>query len=328
MSTASAAIIGTGLCMPEQVRFNDDPIFKQVAGYNQTLFTGYDQRRVLGPGESVVSIMAGAAQLALQKAKVATSAVDLLIGYASVSQYITPNQLALVHAELGLPPTTPVIPIADDFTNFNTSLLVVDAMIRAGQIQTALIACGANWTSYVDYSTPQCISAGDGAGAAVVAAPTGPNQFFIVDRERLVASADYGAMYMAADPVAGSAPPAYTSPFMHITAAGGKDFVSFGGQAAAGTVVRLMQRNNLKASDVTLITHQASQTLLTLWENVWTPVFGQLNIMNTLTQYANIELAAIPVNFATFLPQITTEYVVFLGLGVQLHASALLLKHT
>lgn len=328
MSAVPPAIVGTGLCMPEQVRYNDDPIFNNIAGCNQTLFTGFNQRRVLGPGESVVSIMVGAAQAALQKAKLPTSAVDVLIGYASVSQYITPNQLAVVHAELGLPPTTPVIPVADDFTNFNTSLLLVDAMIRSGQIQTALIACGANWTSYVDYTTPQCISAGDGAGAAVVAASTGPDQFVIVDREHLVASADYGDMYMGPDPVAGSAPPAYTSPVMHITEAGGRDFVSFGGQAAAGTVVRLMQRNDLKASDVTLITHQSSQTLLTLWENAWTPVFGQLDIMNTLTQYANIELAAIPVNFATFLPQITTEYVVFLGLGIQLHATALLLKHT
>jgi 3-oxoacyl-[acyl-carrier-protein] synthase III len=324
VTAAGPAIVGTGLSMPEQVRTNSDPIFRNIPNYNQNLFTGYTDRRVLGPGETVNSIMVTAAQAALNAANVTALSVDLLLGYASVSQYVTPNSLAVVHAELGLPSTAQVLPVADDFTNFNSSLMLADALIRAGRVGTALIACGANWTSYVSYTTTQAISAGDGAGAAVVASTAERSAFRLVDQVHLVASQDYGSMYMAGDPVTGVAPPGayFTSPVMHITQAGMRDFVQFGGRAAPGLVTQLMQRNQLEPADVTLICHQSSQTLLTMWQ----AALGPVHMLDTLPQYANIELAAIPVNLATYASSIPTDNLVLLGLGVQLHASALLLR--
>jgi 3-oxoacyl-[acyl-carrier-protein] synthase-3 len=262
--------------------------------------------------------MVQAARAALQNAGTPVGDVDLLLGYGSVAEYISPNVLAQVHAELGLPAGTPALPFADDFTNFNSALVAADALIRAGTVRTALIVCGDNWTEFVDYDTQQAISAGDGAGAAVVAPATSDRQFGLVDREHITAGQDYGAMFMAPD-AAGSA---WTAPYIHITDAGLADFVAFGVRTAPTLVSMLMERNGLQPSEVTLICHQASQTLIDAWQQT----LGPVKILTTLPDYANIVLAAIPVTLAALGPKITTDHLVLLGLGVQLQASALLLS--
>ncbi|MGH3771135.1 MAG: hypothetical protein ACRDRW_07035 [Pseudonocardiaceae bacterium] len=96
------------------------------------------------------SVMVAAARTALAAAAVAPSSVDLLLGHASVSEYITPNSLAQVHAEIGLPASTAVLPLADDFTNVNSGVMLADALIQQGRCRRALIVCGANWTRYVN----------------------------------------------------------------------------------------------------------------------------------------------------------------------------------
>jgi 3-oxoacyl-[acyl-carrier-protein] synthase-3 len=320
MSVTPPAIVGTGVAVPEQVRTNDDPVFDWLRVHTPegaALFTGYCERRVLGPGETVTWLMVEAARTALEAAGAGPDSVDVLLGYGSVAAYISPNVLAQVHAELGLPARVPVLPFADDFTNFNSALIAADALIRAGSVETALIVCGDNWTGYVDYHTPQSISAGDGAGAAVIAPTTTPTQFSLVDREHVTASQDYGAMFMAADAVGA----AWSSPYIHITPQGMKDFVSFGIGEAPKLVSTLMERNGLQPSDVTLICHQASGTLIASWQQT----LGALTILDTLAEYANVVLAAIPVTLAARGAEIATDHLILLGLGVQLQASALLL---
>ena len=320
MSATTPAVVGTGFAVPEQVRTNDDPIFdwlREHAPGGPALFTGYVERRVLGPGETVTWLMVEAARAALQAAGVGPENVDVLVGYGSVAEYISPNTLAQVHAELGLGAGVPALPFADDFTNFNSALVAADALIRAGSVHTALIVCGDNWTGYVDYRTPQSISAGDGAGAAVVAPATSSAQFSLVDREHVTASQDYGAMFMAADAAGAS----WTAPYIHITQEGMKDFVSFGIGEAPKLVSTLMERNGLQPSQVTLICHQASGTLIANWQQT----LGAITILHTLPQYANVVLAAIPVTLAARGNEIATDHLILLGLGVQLQASALLL---
>ncbi len=254
--------------------------------------------------------MVSAARNALNAAALAPEDVDLLLGYGSVAEYITPNTLAQVHAELGLADHVPVLPLADDFTQFNSALSIADALIRAGTARNALIVCGDNWTQHVDYTTPQAISAGDGAGAAVVAPATAGEQFTLVDQVHLTVSADYGAMYMAADP-----PGAAT--VFHITPAGMQDFVTFGMQQAPALFDGLIAKHGLTAA--TMICHQASQTLLDAWKR------PQLTILTTLQQYGNIVLAAVPLTFAALGAQIATDHLILFCLGAQLQASALLL---
>ncbi len=314
------ALITTGSALPEQIRTNDDPVFDWLRDnpqYGTALFTGYSQRRVLGPDETITSIMVAAGRAALVQGEIDPGEIDMLLGYGSVGQYITPNTLAQVHGELGLPTSTEVLPLANDFTNWGSAVVIADALIRVGRIERALIVCGANWTEYVNYHTPQSISAGDGAGATVVGPASSPAQWQLVDRQQLTASQDYGAMFVGPDPVqAGS----FSAPYIHITGAGLKDFVSFGEVAAPTTVQTLLARNSLDPSQCTMLCHQTSMAIIQAWQTT----LPGITILHTLPTYGNLEIAAIPVNLDQLGSQIDTNYLVTLGLGVQLHAGALL----
>lgn len=314
------AIIATGSAMPEQIRTNDDPIFDWLREHEQSgqnLFYGYSQRRVLGPSESVTSLMVEAARAALVQGAVDPGEIDMLLGYGSIGEYVTPNTLAQVHAELGLPAATEVLPINNDMTNWGSAVVIADALMRIGRIKRALVVCGSNWTQYVDYHTPQAISAGDGAGASVLAPVTSPSQWRLVDRQQLTASQDYGAMFMAADPLpAGGFGPTY----MHLTPEGLKDYVVFGENEAWTPVQTLLERNGLTPSEVTLICHQASMALISQWQTA----LPGITILDTLETYANLVTATVPVNLDQLGAQIATDHLVTLALGVQLHAGALL----
>lgn len=319
-TTSGPALISTGSALPEQIRTNDDPVFdwlRHNPQYGTALFTGYDQRRALGPGETVTSIMVAAARAALVGGGIDPGGIDMLLGYGSVGQYITPNTLAEVHGELGLPATTEVLPLANDFTNWGSAVVIADALIRVGRIQRALIVCGANWTEYVNYHTPQSVSAGDGAGATVVGPAASPAQWQLVDRQQLTASQDYGAMFVGPDPVGSDS---FSAPYIHITGAGFKDFVSFGELAAPTTVQALLERNSLHPSQCTMLCHQTSLSIIQAWQTTLTGI----TILHTLPTYGNLEIAAIPVNLDQLGSQIKTDYLVTLGLGIQLQAGALL----
>ncbi len=314
------ALIGTGSAFPAQVRTNDDPIFDWLRDnpqYGGELFSGYSQRRVLGPGESVTSIMVAAARAALVQGAVSPAEIDVLLGFGSVGQYVTPNTLAQVHEELGLPASTEVLPLANDMTNWASAVVIADAMIRAGRIQRALIVCGGNWTQHVSYHTPQAISAGDGAGATVVGPATSDSQWRLLDREWLTVSRDYGDMFMAADSLPGGS---FGPVYMHLTAKGFKDYVAFGEQQATDPVWTLLRRNGVTPEQVTMICHQASLKIISVWQQA----LPGITILQTIATYANLVLATIPANLDLLGSQIATDYLVTLGLGVQLHAGALL----
>src|SRR5712691_1757807 len=95
------AITGVGYCVPASIRNNQDPIFQWLYGHgypeNQGPFIGFDQRRVLPcpgtlaePPTTVADLMIRAAREALNMAKMPPDKVDILLGWASVSEFITP----------------------------------------------------------------------------------------------------------------------------------------------------------------------------------------------------------------------------------------------
>ncbi|MEG4516347.1 MULTISPECIES: 3-oxoacyl-[acyl-carrier-protein] synthase III C-terminal domain-containing protein [unclassified Microcoleus] len=325
-------IIGTGYAVPSQIRTNDDPIFdwlKQHPVPGQDLFKGYKERRVLSSGESVTELMVQAALVAIKDAGLNIGEIDALLGYDSVSEYLTPNGLAKVHQQLGLSPTTWIFPINDEYTNFNTGLLMANALVRARQVRNALVVCGCNWTRYVSYHTPQSISASDGAGAAVVGELRDPSQFTLVDAENSVYTKVYGCMYMQPDAIARDAfdfqnnpEQIYTRPYFHITPTGQQAFVEFIEKEPPRLIHRLLERHGIRGADIALITHQASTVLMDAWASAIAPA----QYLQTLETFANMTLASIPVNLAYFYREIKTEYLVLLGLGTELKTAALLLK--
>jgi 3-oxoacyl-[acyl-carrier-protein] synthase-3 len=327
-------IIGLGYSVPPNLRTNDDPIFDWLKAHPPSggnPFQGYVTRVVLGPGEDLMTIMVPAAMNALQDAKLKPSDIDMLMGYASVSPYATPNDLSHLHQMLEMPQSTYVVPLNCEFSNFNAGLLLADALIRAGRAKNILVVAGGDWTRHVDYHTVQSISAADGAGAAVVGLSSDSTQWQVIDQNTVTMTSYFGSMFMQGQPYE-QVPPKdrhqvlWSDPFFQITAEGMQGFGQFGGKIAPTAVTQLLARHNIAPNTWTLIAHQASSTLFQMWQTQLQPA----QMIETIENFANMTLANIPVNLAWSVANnpITQDNLVLFALAPDMHANALLLQRS
>ncbi len=334
MNDLQPRITGLGYFVPPNLRTNDDPIFDWLNAHpppGGNPFQGYTTRVVLGPGEDLMTMMVPAALNALEAANLKASDVDMLLGYASVSPYADPNEMSHLHRMLQLPKRTYVVPLNNEFSNFNAGLLFADALIRAGRAKNILVVVGGNWTRHVDYHTVQSVSAADGAGAAVVSLSSDATQWQVIDQNTVTDTSYFGSMYMQGQryeqhPPLDGHQALWSEPFFQITPTGMQGFGKFGGQIAPQAVVDLLTRNHVPASQVTLIAHQASTVLFTMWQNYIQPA----QQIQTIQQFANMTVANIPVNLAWSVANdpITQNNLVLFALSPDMHANALLLRRS
>jgi 3-oxoacyl-[acyl-carrier-protein] synthase-3 len=334
MTNPQPAILGVGYAVPPNLRANDDPIFDWLKSHispGSNPFQGYKTRVVLGPGEDLMTLMVPAALNALQAANLKPLDIDMLLGCASVSPHITPNELSRLHQMLHLAPSTYVVALNNEYSNFNAGLLFADALIRAGRAKHILIVAAGDWTRHVDYHTVQSISAADGAGAAIVGVSCEPAQWYLVDSNTVTKTAFFGSMYMQGRKYQ-QRPPRdgnewlMTEPFFHIIEEGTQALFEFGGRIAPTVVTGLLARHHLSASTITLIPQQSSSVLFDMWFRLFQPK----QVIETLENFANLTVATIPVNLAwsvTHRP-ITENNLVLFALGPDMHANALLLQRT
>jgi 3-oxoacyl-[acyl-carrier-protein] synthase III len=331
MSDEQPRVLGVGYAVPQNIRTNDDPIFSWLKAHPMAgdPFQGYTNRVVLGPGEDLMTMMVPAALNAMAAAGLRASDVDFLLGYASVSAYQTPNELSHLHRMLGCPKRTYVVPLNNEFSNFNAGLLFADALVRARRAHNVLVVVGGNWTRHVDYHTVQSVSAADGAGAAVVGLSGDRTQWHVVDHVTVTDTSYFGSMYMQGQryeqqPARNGHEWLWSDPFFQITLEGMTGFGEFGGKIAPTAVLDLLSRHNIPAASVTLIAHQASSVLL----DAWRTMIGPAQIVQTIEQFANMTVANIPVNLAWSVANqpISQNNLVLFALAPEMHANALLLQ--
>jgi 3-oxoacyl-[acyl-carrier-protein] synthase III len=324
--------VGTGYELPERIRGNDDPIFAWLHENHpdgMKLFQGYDQRRVLRPGQTAVGMGTGAARKALASAGVDVAGIDVIAGFVSVSDHQSPNGLGEIHRDLGLSSSAMVLPVNNEFNNFNACLLLGAGLIDTGAADRVLVVCSGDWTQHVSYRTPQSVSAADGAGAVVLARTDDPTRFAVLDTETVVDTGAFGTMYMSADELARPAwgswgAPEYgvrTGPYFHITPEGVAAFQTFGMDAPPRAAGTLLERAGLRGKDVTLVSHQASTVLMDHWSEEIAP--GRY--LSTIDTFGNLTVANIPVTLAWGYDRIDTDHLLLLGIGVEMQTNALLL---
>jgi 3-oxoacyl-[acyl-carrier-protein] synthase-3 len=270
-------LTGLGHALPTQIRLNDDPVFEPLKRDSEfsNLFTGYRERRVLSQGGSLSALMSDAAVTALHAAKLEPSAVNLLTGFASVSEFLAPNELYQLHRNLQLPESAEVLPIADEFTPFLSGIRVSAERLWCSApeaMAASLVVCGCHWTANLDYRDPVSISIGDAAGAAVVqrlrSRERSANALRLLGCHSAVPRELYGVMRMT--PRAGEAlsalrePAASSRPLFAMLPASARVFQQWGVTAPPKLAHELIAAAAVPASEVTLIAHQASRYLLRL----------------------------------------------------------------
>jgi 3-oxoacyl-[acyl-carrier-protein] synthase III len=319
------AILATGSAVPETIRTNDDPIFDWLHANPppEPLFEGYEERRILRPGERLTDLMVAAAQKAMSKAGLLPSDVDLLIGYASISEWQMPNELVAVAEELSLAETVMIIPVNSEYANFNHGVVVADALLSAGHAKRALVVVGADWSRYVDYHTPPSVSAADGAGAALMAMSDDPSLFHVLDVAADAERKYLGGLYVAADSATPPTnPPTFLAPVFHLNQTGKQAFKDFGIPRPPQVVLRVLHRHGLEPPDVAFVGHQTS----TILNEPWKSAFKWGAFIETLARYANMTSASIPVNLDVCADQILTSYVALVALGPEPSCNVVLLE--
>lgn len=335
-------IIGSGWHVPKEIRKNNDPIFNWLRENHpngkKKYFAGYENRHVLTGDEALIDIMLPAAIMALKKANKRPEDIDYLIGIGSISKYIMPNMLSEVHKRLGLPESTWVIPVTNDYSNFGSSLIFADSLIRSNRAKNILICLGGNWTKNVNYHTGQAISAGDGAGAAVMSNSDDTSNWYVADQCTVTDTTYFGSMYTNGLPVTVNPPVTmnganevyykelFSPHFFQITKKGLDGFKEFGAIKALSAVTKLLKKNNLSTEDISFMPQQTSQYLIDHWcENLKPPV---AQVLSTIKLFANATVATPALNFAYFEEKGTIEKnnMVIMSLGVDMHCNALLLK--
>jgi len=334
-------IIGSGWQVPRAIRKNDDPIFDWLKKNDPDVekrFAGYENRHVLAQDEELIDIMLPAAIMALEKSNKKPEDIDILIGIGSISEYIMPNVLSLVHKRLGLPESTWVIPVANDYSNFGSSLFFADSLIRSNRAKNILICIGGNWTKNVNYHTGQSISAADGAGAAVMSNSDDTSNWYVADQCTVTDTSYFGSMYTNGLPVTVNPPitmkganevyykELFSPHFFQITEKGMVGFKEFGGIKALTAVTNLLKKNNLSTKDISFMPHQTSQVLIDHWLTSLKPPVAQ--VLSTIKTFANATVATPALNFAYFEEKgtIKKNNLVIMALGADMHCNAILLK--
>jgi 3-oxoacyl-[acyl-carrier-protein] synthase III len=267
----AVGLSGLGHALPKQIRRNEDPVFDALQKGSQfsDLFTGYRERRVLANGESLGGLMSSAASKALQAADIEPSRVKLLTGFASVSEFLAPNELYQLHRSLDLPESAEVLAIADEFTPFLSGIRISAERILVEGSTASLVVCGCHWTANVDYRDPVSVSIGDAAGAAVVQRldqqKRSNGAFRLLGWHSAVPREMYGVMRQT--PRAGEAlstlrePASNSRPLFAMLPESARVFQQWGVTAPPKLARELIEAAGVPASEVTLIAHQASRYL-------------------------------------------------------------------
>lgn len=162
-------IIGTGSCLPAQIRTNAD-LEKMVDTSDEWIVTrtGIRERRIAAPDENVASMGYRAAQNALEMAGVDKEKVGLLIVATTSSSHAFPSSACQIQQMLGIKDTI-AFDLAAACAGFTYALSVADQYVKSGAVEYALVI-GSDTLSRTlnpeDRGT--LILFGDAAGAVLV----------------------------------------------------------------------------------------------------------------------------------------------------------------
>lgn len=300
MTPTYSKITGLGFYVPDNVVMNDD--LKQYMDTSDTWIqerTGIKQRRYFTYGKDTnASMGAAASRMALERAGVAATDVDLIV-YATITpDYYFPGSAFLMQRELGLEGTA-VIDVRQQCSGFVYALSIADQFIKGGTYKTVLVVGSEIQSSLLNKSTEGrnvAVIFGDGAGAAVVQATTDPDHRIL--STHLHADGRYAEDLMVKDP--GSSRDGRW--LTEATLAAGDYNVAMNGNAVfKHAVVRFMEvinealdANGYSASDLDLLVpHQANIRISEY-------VRQQMNLpseklYSNIERYGNTTAASIPI---------------------------------
>ena len=176
-----AAFRSIGAYIPPKIMTNAD--FEKIIDTNDewiTKRTGIKERRLAYENEASSDLGAKAAQVAIDRAKIAKEEIDLVICATVTPDYLCmPSTACLIASKLDLPPVM-AFDISAACTGFVYATSIAKAFIESGMKKNVLIIGAEKYSSILDYSDrTTCFIFGDGAGAAIISATNNKDEAII-----------------------------------------------------------------------------------------------------------------------------------------------------
>ncbi len=297
-----AKIISTGRYVPPKVVTNKD-MEKLVPTSDEWIRerTGIEQRHFvdLKPGEELgVSDLAyEASKIALERAGMQPSDIDLIIFATLSPDYVFPGSGVLLGKNLGIPGVG-ALDVRNQCSGFIYALSVADAYIRAGMYDRILIA-GAEIHStgleYNEHGRHVTVLFGDGAGV-VILGPSEDDEHGILSTH-LHADGRYALELCAINPGSRRVPRIYPemltdhSMYPHMN---GREVFKHAVTKFPKAIMEAMEANGLTLDDVKLvIPHQANLRISEAVAQRMKLKPGQM--YNNIQRYGNTTAASIPI---------------------------------
>jgi len=167
----NAIVTGWGFYAPSRVVTNFD-LEKIVDTSDQWITdrTGIKERRFAAEGEGTATMSTRAARMALERAKMRPSEVELIIVGTLTPDYLMPATACLVQTALGAE-RAGAFDVEAACTSFVSGLAIANGMIVAGSVKNALVIGAETLSRMLDMKDrTTCVVFGDGAGAVVLEA--------------------------------------------------------------------------------------------------------------------------------------------------------------
>ena len=167
-------IIGTGICLPDNVVTNDE-LSKRVDTSDEWIRerTGIRERRIVRDGETTSQLAVAAARAALTDAAIDAGEIDLIVVATTTPDETFPATATTVQSRLGMSRGA-AFDVQAVCSGFIYGLAVADNFIKAGQAKTVLLIGAETMSRLLDWTDrTTCVLFGDGAGAFVLQAGEG-----------------------------------------------------------------------------------------------------------------------------------------------------------
>ncbi|HPF87899.1 MAG TPA: beta-ketoacyl-ACP synthase III [Candidatus Limiplasma sp.] len=247
--------------------------------------TGIGSRHVLSGGETISTLGAQAARMALRKAGVTAADLDFIICSTTAGEMLFPATACLIQQKLGA--KCPAMDVNAGCTGFLYAMNLADAMLTCGKAKRVLLVAAEQITRLADWKDRStCVLFGDGAGAAVCEAGEG---FKAV---RLTARGTAEPLYGMAD--GGNCPFDDQIPQAKPLQMNGQEIFKFAVTQSCKDIRHLLDRTGTPADTVDYyVLHQANRRILDAARNRLKQPAEKFPV--NITTHGNAGSAGIPV---------------------------------
>ena len=173
-ATRRSVIQGVGSALPQR-RVDNAELASQVDTTDEWIVerTGIRARHIAGEGETTATLAADACRNALAHAGMSPGEIDLIVLATATPDQTFPSSATRVQAMLGIDDCV-AFDVHAVCTGFLYAVSVADAMLRAGNANSALVIGAETFSRILDWEDrTTCVLFGDGAGALVLKAEDG-----------------------------------------------------------------------------------------------------------------------------------------------------------